>query len=418
MMEEILKRIILENMDMIGEKKLIKRDFPIPGTENIKVLTGIRRCGKTHQLFQKIHSFDPERVLFIDFEDERLIQLGFLGNYDVIIDTYKRLYPDHKPVLFFDEIQSLPNWHLYLKRLFAQGFDIFVTGSNANLLSSEISTFLKGRAIETHIFPFSFKEFLLLKNMEFTEKDYYTSTHIILNLFDEYLKFGGFPEVIKAPDADKRAVVRSIHELILYKDLASKYEKNDFLFQLIISKLVENVGKAFSLNKLANKIIPIYKTSNPTVTDYVHLLSMPFVAKPVFMYRKSFVQREMERKIYFQDNSFITQNTLETDFSRLMENCCFIHFDRYFDDVFYYVTNNKLEVDFVCRRENVLSAYQVSYTMADPETRERETKALIKCAKELQLKEATIITYNETGSEQINGIQINIIPIWRFLLQG
>jgi len=417
-MEEVLKRIILENMEMIRNKKLIIRNFPIPSTENIKVLTGIRRSGKTHQLFQKCRSFEPERVLFIDFEDERLIQLFTLSNYDVIIDSYKRLFPDQKPVLFFDEIQSLPNWHLYLKRLYSQGFDIHVTGSNANLLSSEIATFLKGRAVETHIYPFSFKEFLQLKNISFDEKDYYTSGHIILNTFDEYLKFGGFPEVIKAPVADKRTVIRSIHELILYKDLASKYEKNDFLFQLITSKLVENVGKAFSLSKLANKIKPIYKTSNPTVIDYVHLLSMPFVAKQVFMYKKSFVQREMERKIYFQDNSFITQNTIDTDFARLMENCCFIHFDRYYDKVFYYVTHNNLEVDFICQRDDKLSAFQVAYSLNDPETRQREIKALVKCAEEMNLKKATIITYNETGSEKIENLCIDIIPLWKFLLHG
>jgi len=136
------------------------------------------------------------------------------------------------------------------------------------------------------------------------------------------------------------------------------------------------------------------------------------------MYKKSFVQREMERKIYFQDNSFITQNTIDTDFARLMENCCFIHFDRYYDKVFYYVTHNNLEVDFICQRDDKLSAFQVAYSLNDPETRQREIKALVKCAEEMNLKKATIITYNETGSEKIENLCIDIIPLWKFLLHG
>ena len=203
----------------------------------------------------------------------------------------------------------------------------------------------------------------------------------------------------------------------MYKDLVAKYDKNDYLFQLIISKLAENVGKSFSISKLANKIISVYKTSKPTITDYVHLLSMPFIVHNVFRYKKSFVQREMERKIYFQDNSFITQNMLEPDKSRLLENLIFNHFNRSCDEIYYYKTHNNLEVDFLVKYKDEFKAFQVSYSLNDYETRHREIRALQKCMEEMGLKNGMILTYNEQGVEQTNEYRIDIVPVWKYLLE-
>src|ERR1035437_8972457 len=111
-MEDILKRIILENQEIIVGKKLISRNYVLPETDHITVLTGIRRCGKTHVLYEKAKKIEPERILFLDFEDERLIGLNSISNYDIIIDSYKTIFPNLEPVLFFDEIQNLGNWHL------------------------------------------------------------------------------------------------------------------------------------------------------------------------------------------------------------------------------------------------------------------------------------------------------------------
>ncbi len=165
-MEDLIKRIILENQEIISNKKIISRSYYIPETDNISVLIGIRRCGKTFTLYEKAQSYGIEELLFLDFEDERLISLNEQVGYDVIIDAYKSLFPNIKPVLFFDEIQNLKNWHFYLKRLHVQGYRIYVSGSNANLISREIATYLKGRSLETTIYPFSFIEFLKLKNTE------------------------------------------------------------------------------------------------------------------------------------------------------------------------------------------------------------------------------------------------------------
>jgi predicted AAA+ superfamily ATPase len=417
MMEEVLKRIFIENIRMIGDKDITERSIRIPETDHISILSGIRRCGKTFRLYQECRKYKQEDILFLDFEDERLIQINQLNNYDIILDSYRRLHPERKPVLFFDEIQTLNNWHLFLKRLYSKGYKIYVTGSNANLLSKEIATYLAGCSLETHVYPFSFREYLDLKDIKFSRDDFYGSVPVILNTFDDYMLYGGFPQVINAGTRDKKMVIRTIHEILLYKDLVSKYEKNDYLFQLIISKLVENVGKAFSISRLADKIIPIYKTSKPTVTDYVNLLSMPFIVHNLYQFKRSFVQREMERKIYFQDNSFITSNTIDTDKSRLLENLLFNHLNRLYEEIFYYKTKNNLEVDFLIKNQGNFMAIQVCYSLNDYETRNREIRALKKCSEELGLKHATILTYNEQGSEKINGLRIDIRPVWKYLLK-
>jgi len=222
--------------------------------------------------------------------------------------------------------------------------------------------------------------------------------------------------VIKAPEKDKLHIMRTIHELLLYRDLVAKYDKNDYLFQLIVSKLVENIGKSFSVTKLAGRIMPVYKTSVPTVTDYVNLLSMPFVIYPVFQYKRSFVQREMERKVYFQDNSFITRNTVETDKSRLLENCVFNHLNRRFNEIYYYKTSGSLEVDFLVREGSGSQAIQVCYSLDHGETRQREVKALKKCALELGLRKGLILTYNTEGREKEGDLEIEIVPVWKYLL--
>lgn len=416
-MEEILKRVILENQELIAGKKIISRNFNIPETEHISVLTGIRRCGKTYLLYKIAQSFNPEQVLFLDFEDERLIALNSLSNYDVIIDSYNTLFPNLTPVLFFDEIQNLENWHLYLKRLHVQGYKIYVTGSNAKLISREIATFLKGRSLETTIYPFSFKEFLQFKNIEFQPKDFIINQPKIINLFDEYLLYGGFPEVIKVSKNEKRAVAKNIYNLLFYKDLVAKFAKDDFLLKLVLSKIAENITKDFSVTSLANKIISVYKTSVPTVTDYFNILPEPFLTTNIYQYRVSFVQRESKRKTYLTDNSFIWLNRVSPDISRLFENLVFNFLKRNHEEIFYYKTSNNLEVDFFINDTDSKLLIQSGYSLESSETRDREIKALIKGMEELNLDTGLIYTHNYEEEITIGNKKIQIIPFWKVLFE-
>lgn len=417
-MEHILQRIILENQEIILGKKLIARNYAIPDTDQITVLTGIRRCGKTHVLYEKAKTFEPERILFLDFEDERLIGLNSLDNYDIIIDSYKTLFPNQEPVLFFDEIQNLKNWHLYLKRLHVKGYKIFVTGSNAHLISREIATFLKGRSLETTIYPFSFREFLKLKNIEIRQKDTIINQPKIINLFDEYLQYGGFPEVIKVDKDEKRTITKNIYNLLFYKDLVAKFDKDDYLLKLVVGKIVENITKEFSVTNLANKIISVYKTSVPTINDYFNILPEPFLTSNIYPFRSSFIQRESKRKTYLADNSFIYLNRVSPDKSRLFENLVFNFLQRKYSELFYYRTSNNLEVDFFILSPESKILVQVSYSLDDLDTKEREIKALIKAMDEQNVDISYIYTNNISEEITINNRKIKVIPFWKEALEA
>ncbi|MDO8952508.1 MAG: ATP-binding protein [Draconibacterium sp.] len=412
-MEDILQRIILENQEIILGKKLVARNYAIPETDHITVLIGIRRCGKTHILYEKAKTFEPERILFLDFEDERLIGLNSLSNYDIIIDSYKTLFPNQEPILFFDEIQNLENWHLYLKRLHVKGYKIFVTGSNAHLISREIATFLKGRSLETTIYPFSFPEFLKLKNIELQQKDTIINQPKIINLFDEYLQYGGFPEVIKVDIGEKRTIAKNIYNLLFYKDLVAKFDKDDYLLKLVVSKIAENITKEFSVTSMANKIISVYKTSVPTVTDYFNILPEPFLTSNIYPYRTSFIQRESKRKTYLADNSFIYINRVAPDKSRLFENLVFNFLQRNYSELFYYRTSNNLEVDFFIPEPESKTLVQVCYSLDNSDTSEREIKALIKAMEEQNIDIGYIYTNNNSEEITINNRKIKVIPFWK-----
>jgi len=415
-MNDVLTRIILGNQEVIKSKKLVERNIHIPDVENIIALTGIRRCGKTHILYNIAKKVNKENILFLDFEDERLINLKNLDNYDIIIDSYNRVFPDKKPILFFDEIQGLKNWHLYIKRLYTAGYKIYITGSNVNLLSREIATYLTGRSIEIQIFPFSFSEFLNLKKFNYTEKDFYINENKFLNLFDEYLIYGGFPEVIKAEKTDKKVVSKNIYRLLFYRDLITKYDKDEYILKLIISKLMENITKEFSLTSLANKVSSIHKVSKPTVNEYFNILPNPFLTENIYQHRQSFIKRETYRKTYFADNSFITLNSVDNNYSKLFENLVFNHLQRISDTINYYKTNNNLEVDFFVEEDFTKKIIQVSYSLSNEDTKKRKLKALIKTMNETNINEGYIITSNEEEKIIKDDKKIYIKPAWKWFL--
>lgn len=416
MNREVLARIIVENQESIFHRTRIQRDYYVTQTEHISVLVGIRRSGKTSMLYNLAQQYKKEEVLFLDFEDERLLELNSLSNYDILLDTYYSIFPDVKPVLFFDEIQNLKNWHFYLKRLHVAGYRIFVTGSNANMISKEIATFLKGRSLETTIYPFSFDEFLRLKEISFTERDKLSNIPNILYQFDQYLQYGGFPEVIKTDIENKRLVAQNIYNLLFYKDLVVKYDKNDYLLKLIVNKLTENITKEFSISNFSNKITPFYQTSRQTITDYFNILPEPFLTSNIYPYRTSFVVRQSKRKTYLADNSFIYLNRITTDKSRQFENTIANHLIRSYDEVYYYKTANGKEVDFMVIDDGASQFIQVSYTLTDLDTKQREVSALLTAMDEQNIQLAYIYTYNEKETLTIDKKTIEIIPFWNIAL--
>ena len=272
--------------------------------------------------------------------------------------------------------------------------------------------------METTIYPFSVAEFLKLKNIELQPKDTIINQPKINHLFDEYLQYGGFPEVIKVDVDDKRTIAKNIYNLLFYKDLVARFDKNDYLLKLVVSKIAENITKEFSVTSLANKIISVYKTSVPTVTDYFNILPEPFLTTNIYPYRSSFVQRESKRKTYLADNSFIYINRVAPDKSRLFENLVFNYLQCRYSEIFYYKTSNNLEVDFFIAEPERKILIQASYSLQDSDTREREIKSLIKAMEELNVHVGYIFTNNNAEEIVINNKTIKVIPFWREILNN
>nr|NQU92082.1 ATP-binding protein [Bacteroidota bacterium] len=415
---DIIKQIILENQDFIASRNLIAREVNIPKTDNIIIFTGIRRSGKTSFLYLEARKIPIEKVLYLDFEDERLTFINSLPNYEVILESYCELYPDTQPILFLDEVQSLDSWHLFVKRLHAKGFKVFISGSNADLLSREIATYVSGRGIEIFVHPFSFNEFLKFKNIDHSIKSRLTKKALLKSAFNEYLTYGGFPEVVKAEQNDKRIIIKNIFSLIFYKDLIAKQNRNETLMRLIIQKVNENVGKAFSLSNMANKINPVYSTNRQTVHEYYQLLHLPYLIDDMVQYRKSILKRESERKAYFADNALISNLSVGQDYGKLLENMVYNSLFQTREEVFYYKTSNSLEVDFLTEKSGKNELFQVSYDISNSTTFEREIKALQKAMKETGLKESILLTADQKQTIETNGHKINILPCWEWLLDN
>ena len=257
-----------------------------------------------------------------------------------------------------------------------------------------------------------------MKEIELQQKDTIINQPKIINLFDEYLQYGGFPEVIKVDVDDKRTIAKNIYNLLFYKDLVAKFDKDDYLLKLVVGKITENITKEFSVTSLANKIISVYKTSVPTVTDYFNILPEPFLTTNIYPYRSSFVQRESKRKTYLADNSFIYINRVAPDKSRLFENLVFNYLKSKYSEIFYYKTNNNLEVDFYITEPDRKILIQASYSLEDSDTRDREIKSLIKAMDELNVDVSYIFTNNNAEEIVINNKTIKVIPSWREILNN
>ena len=257
-----------------------------------------------------------------------------------------------------------------------------------------------------------------MKNVEIREKDYIIKTSLIVNLFTEYLIYGSFPEVINASLQEKRAVSQNIYNLLFYKDIVAKYEKDPYLLKLIVSKITENITKEFSITSMANKIIPVYKTTVPTVTDYFSILPEPFLTFNIYPFRSSFVQRESKRKTYLADNSFVYLNRVATDYSRLFENLVYITLRRRHNEIFYYKTTNNKEVDFYIPGAKKQIAVQACFDFENSDTKEREINALLKAMDELGLMTGYIYTMNQNEEIASGKRRIIIRPLWKECLDN
>ena len=414
--KDLIKLLIAEYQREVVNVHLIERDYEMEDGLNY-VFVGLRRAGKSYLMFRQIqkllkngHSIDE--ILYFNFEDDRLATLN-TADLDLIKTCYEEMY-DHKPLFFLDEIQIVLNWEKFARRLADQNYRVYITGSNAKMLSSEIATTLGGRYMIQNVYPFSFKELLTSAGIDIHDKNtIFRFRTEISKVFEVYFRFGGLPEAVKVEN--KREWLSNLYQKVFFGDLISRYQiRNDFALRVLIKKLSESVKQPSSFNRLANVVSASgKKISTDTVIDYLGYLKESWLIFPIENFAAKLADKESNKKYYFIDNGILNLFLLEPQTS-LLENLVAIQLRRlYREDVYFY--HNGVEVDFYVPEKQL--AVQACYNLNDTETtRKREVNALLQFAKYTEIKKMLIITKDEENIISENGMEIEVIPIWKWLL--
>lgn len=413
--KNVIKKIIIENQEFINNVKVKHRPYTFDPIANY-VFCGIRRSGKSFMLFHQIKEIikqdNKSSFVYLNFEDERFIEFN-ASHFDLIIDCAFELY-GKQPILFFDEIQNIDAWEKFARRLADTGYRIYITGSNAKMLSKEIASTLGGRYLIKEVFPLSFKEYLSFNSIEIDSNfEFSNQRFLIKEQFKQYFRYGGFPELSKYQNP--KEYLSSIFMKVFYGDLITRnHIQNEQILRLLIKKLAESVNNETSLNRIKNLIKSTgIKIGNNTIPDYISFLKDAYLIFPLNNYASTFTERETKKKYYFIDQGILNLFITDQD-SKLLENIVFLHLYKKYKDHLYYF-KRKLEVDFYIAEEQLL--FQVSYSLSNIETKQREIAALLAAMKELNIEKATIITYDEEETIKIDNKNIYIKPVWKYLLE-
>lgn len=416
MEKELIKQIIGENQEFVLNVQFMIRPFNFEDAGNY-VLLGIRRAGKSYLMYQRIHELlnkghEIEEFLYVNFEDERFI--GFNAeDFDDIKLAYEETFP-HQPIFFLDEIQVVEGWEKFVRRLVDKKYRVYVTGSNAKMLSSEIATTLGGRFLIQEVYPFSFREFLLSQNIRLKSNWTYTPSlkNEVARAFDTYFYNGGFPELMSFEN--KRSWLSGLYQKIFFGDLVARYAlRNPDSMRLLVKKLAESVMQPSSYNRLKNIVSSAGESVGVrTIIDYVRYLEETWLIFGLENYAARFAERESNRKYYFIDNGILNLFIFNPD-TLLLENLVAISLYRLFGKELYFYNQN-IEVDFYIPEHKWL--VQASYNISNTQTFAREINGLLKAAKFLEVNKLHIITRSEERVIEQDGYTIEIIPIWKWLI--
>ena len=421
--KQIIKVVIAERQQQIGKTKLLQRAEHFD-EHTCYVLVGIRRAGKSYTLYQDIQArlsagnATVEDILYINFEDERLasIKSDELGQ---LLDAYWEMYDQKHPLIYLDEIQNIGGWEKFARRLAEEKHHVMITGSNAKMLSREISSTLGGSYIQRNIYPFSFGEYLnfhgiqLERNWEFqTEKRL-----AILRHFNEYFYRGGFAESFDK--TDKREWLTSLYQKILMGDIVERNKiRNPRIFRLLARKLADSVMQPTTLKRLEHIIKSTGDRISPTVLkDYLDYMEDAFLVFSIPNFVSPLTEQQTIVKRYFADNGIL--NLFLTDGkTKLLENMVAIHLNKLYPNtaeelrLFYY--HKGVEIDFCIPEANM--AIQVSHSIDDLDTYEREVGGLVKFLKTFKQYRGVIVTWDTERQITEDGIVVEAIPVWKWLL--
>lgn len=416
--KEILKNVIYDQHELIRNFKIVERNYEFDMRANY-VVVGMRRAGKSTLLYKIVQDLvnsgaDWNQIIYINFEDDRLSEFT-AKDFNDILEVHAEM-SDKKGWFFLDEIQNIDGWEKFARRMADSKEHIFITGSNAKMLSHEIEKKLGGRYLSKYVTPYNFEEFLKAKGIDYDANLLYTTKGRgkIKRLFAEYFTYGGFPESLSY--SNKREYVSSIYQKILLGDIASRNEiRNPIGLKILMKKIAESVKDEISYSKLHNILKTIgVKISKDVVIDYTSYAKSSYVIFSVHNYFSKFVDKETIPRYYFNDNGILNL-FLSDEEPRLLENLVALTLKNKYPQDLYYLKSPKLDVDFFVPK--IKTVYQVAYSLKNI-SNDRETNSLIEARKTVKgVKHLVILTYSEEKKLDIGGIEIDVVPVWKWLLE-
>ena len=416
MNRDILKQIIIDQKEMYLNNLLISRDYDLE--ENVNYcFVGIRRTGKSYMMYQQIHNLmndgiSSSQIIYVNFEDERLLEIG-VDDLNTILEIGIEFSGSKgKPYLFLDEIQNVDGWEKFVRRVADMKYRINITGSNSKMLSKEIASTLGGRFMIVNVFPYSFKEYLSVNHIEniMLAQIGTKKRADIVSQYEQYVTYGAFPELVDIKN--KRPFLNNIYQTVYLQDIITRNKiTNDFAVRLILKKIAESVTKALSFNRLTNIVKSAgISIGKQTVINYVgHMLDSYLIFS-----LQNYASKKTSPKYYFMDTGLLGLMLLDCKTTQL-ENLVAVELIRRYGFENVYFFENNIEVDFYIPSENL--AIQVSMQVLDDvDTLERETRAFVKLNQFIPDTKCLLVTNSEETKLNCDGIKIDVVPIWKWLL--
>lgn len=398
----------------------------IPG--KALALIGMRRVGKTYLCYQRIKELlsagtPRENILYLNFEDDRLFDFN-LADCQTILDVFYRDRPEKKNELcyfFFDEIQNIPNWERFIRRLIdTERIAVYVTGSSAKLLSAEIATGLRGRSLDQEVFPFSFEEYLSAHSVSVNRSRIGERTRLKLNQHAErYCRQGGLPEIQQRSPNQAREIAQSYVDAVVLRDVIERHGVSNIeALRALLYHVLRHPTTKLSVNKLymdfKSRGLRIGKDDLYT---FIRHLTDAYLFFPLPLWTRSEKKRQVNpKKMYVIDNGILDaySTQISEDNGAFLENLVYITLRRTSRELGYYQTKQGHKIDFVHKNANITVLIQVAWSLKNPTTREREIRALKEAAKEFKQTQSIIVTLDEEWTVEDDEIQV--IPLWKFLL--
>ena len=400
-------------------------------TDSQKIITapGVRRCGKSSLFMLAINKLlsegvDKRRILFFNFDDERFHFNA--DNLDEILQAYQELYTDislKDTYMFFDEVQMADDWQPFVRRVYEQICkNVFITGSNSRMLSSELATSLRGRTLQYEVYPLSFKEYCNFLDIDTNHYVLQTKSKLI-EAFGKFMTSGGFPEVVLSKPIYKERILQEYFFVMLYKDLIERYQiKAPQPAKYFIKRIMANLTKPTSINKIYNELksqgVSIGKN---TLYDLIGQAESIYLFFPLTRFDPSLTKESTsDKKYYCIDNGLyrVLLDSLNEDAGKLLENLVYLHLRRNLSlsgSIHYY--KGKKECDFmVIEKQKAQCLIQVSYSIHDDITLHRETEGLIEAATVTGCDCLYILTMDEEDEIYLRNKTIRVMPVWKWML--